>query len=567
MAEETLKTSETPKVEEAMEVSDVKSEKVAVPVQEEACDETTDQKKNGSSDETEKEIASSVSFKEESNKVSDLQDPEKKALDELKQLIQTALVNHEFTSPPPKPIKEEEAAKPIKEEEVKPIVTEDKSNPETKPIEEGDEEKSEHSVENHEEEEKAKPTSGEAAAVVCETVVVDEDGAKTVEAIEETIVAVQATSESAAETVTPAEEKKEEAESVEPETTQPPEEVFIWGIPLIGDEKSDVILLKFLRARDFKVKEAFTMIKNTVKWRKEFGIDTLLDEDLGLSNDLEKVVFMNGFDKEGHPVCYNVYGEFQSKDLYSKMFSSEEKRQKFLRWRIRFLEKSIRKLDFGPTGGASTIVQINDLKNSPGPGKWELRQATNQALNLLQDNYPEFVAKQVFINVPWWYLAFYRMISPFLTQRTKSKFVVAGPSKSPETLFKYISPEQVPVQYGGLNKEGDKEFSCTDLVEEIIVKPTAKQTIEFPITENCVVVWEVRVVGWEVSYCAEFVPDDEAGYTIIVQKTSKISSSDEPVICNNFKVGEPGKIVLTIENSSSKKKKVLYRSKTKSCSD
>ncbi|KAI3918402.1 hypothetical protein MKX01_041722 [Papaver californicum] len=566
MAEETLKTTETPKVEEAIEVSDVKTaEKVAAPVEEETCDETTDQKKNGSSDEAEKEIASSVSFKEESNKVSDLQDSEKKALDELKQRIQTALINHEFTSPPPP-----KGPKPVKEEEeVKPIVTEEKSNPETKTIEEGDEEKSEHSVKTHEEDEKEKPlpASEEAAAVVCETVVVDEDGAKTVEAIEETIVAAQATTESVAETVTPAEEKKDEAESVEPEATQPPKEVFIWGIPLIGDEKSDVILLKFLRARDFKVKEAFTMIKNTVKWRKEFGIDTLLDEDLGLSNDLEKVVFMNGFDKEGHPVCYNVYGEFQSKDLYSKMFSSEEKRQKFLQWRIQFLEKSIRKLDFGPTGGVSTIVQINDLKNSPGPGKWELRQATNQALNLLQDNYPEFVAKQVFINVPWWYLAFYRMISPFLTQRTKSKFVFAGPSKSPETLFKYISPEQVPVQYGGLNKEGDKEFSYTDLVEEIIVKPTTKQTIEFPITENCVVVWEVRVVGWEVSYCAEFVPDDEAGYTIIVQKTSKISSSDEPVICNNFKVGEPGKIVLTIENSSSKKKKVVYRSKTKPCSD
>ncbi|MCI19750.1 patellin-3-like, partial [Trifolium medium] len=36
--------------------------------------------------------------------------------------------------------------------------------------------------------------------------------------------------------------------------------------------------------------------------------------------------------------------------------------------------------------------EVNDLKNSPGPTKWELRQATKQALQLLQDNYPEFVA-------------------------------------------------------------------------------------------------------------------------------------------------------------------------------
>ncbi|XP_021911969.1 patellin-3-like [Carica papaya] len=178
--------------------------------------------------------------------------------------------------------------------------------------------------------------------------------------------------------------------------THSPEEFSTWGIPLLKDDRSDVILLKFLRARDFKPKDAFIMIKNTIQWRKDFGIEELVDEDLG--DDLDKVVFMHGHDKDGHPVCYNVYGEFQNKELYQKTFSDEEKRMKFLRWRIQFLERSIRKLDFSP-GGVCTIFQVNDLKNSPGPGKRELRLATKQALHILQDNYPEFVAKQVIIRV------------------------------------------------------------------------------------------------------------------------------------------------------------------------
>lgn len=45
---------------------------------------------------------------------------------------------------------------------------------------------------------------------------------------------------------------------------------------------------------------------------------------------------------------------------------------------------------------------------------------------------------KVFINVPWWYVAYNRLISPFLTQRTKSKFVFAGPTKTAETLFKSV---------------------------------------------------------------------------------------------------------------------------------
>ncbi|KAK8552603.1 hypothetical protein V6N13_120990 [Hibiscus sabdariffa] len=524
----------------------------------------------------ESKITESFSFKEETNVVGELPEAQKKALDELKQLIQEALNKHQFTA------KQEE--KPTAEKKAEVEEEKEKEKEEENPaaaVEVSEEPKVETEAPapvDVKEEEKTLPPpppaeepTVETAAVETEViekvtaVAVDDDGAKTVEAIEESVVAVatppaETEKEEAAAEAAPQTEETKEAE-VPP---QPAEEVSIWGIPLLADEKSDVILLKFLRARDFKVNDAFSMIKNTVGWRKEFGIDSLLDEDLG--NELEKVVFMHGFDKKGHPVCYNVYGEFQNKELYQNTFADEEKRTKFLRWRIQFLEKSIRKLDFSPNG-INTIVQVNDLKNSPGPAKKELRQATNQALNLLQDNYPEFVAKQVFINVPWWYLAFNRMISPFLTQRTKSKFVCAGPSKSAETLFRYISPEQVPVQYGGLSREGEQEFTVADAVTEVTIKPATKHTVEFPITEKCNLVWELRVVGWNVTYGAEFVPTAEDGYTVIVSKTRKVSSADETVISDGFKTSEPGKIVLTVDNQTSKKKKLVYRSKTKAYSD
>lgn len=432
-----------------------------------------------------------ISFKEESNVIADLSDSERKALQELKQLVQEALNNRHFTSP------------------------------------------------KEEEKEKQPPPSSDAPKT---------DGPS---------------SESDKSTeIKPPQEQQAPAE-VAPPPPQPPaeEEVSIWGVPLLKDDRTDVILLKFLRARDFKVRDAFVMIKNTIQWRKDFGIEALLNEDLG--DDLEKVVFMHGFDRDGHPVCYNVYGEFQNKQLYAKTFSDEEKRMKFLRWRIQFLERSIRKLNFRP-GGVSTIFQVNDLKNSPGPGKRELRIATKQALQLLQDNYPEFVAKQVFINVPWWYLAFHTMISPFMTQRTKSKFVFAGPSKSAETLFKYISPEHVPIQYGGLSVDYcdcNPEFTIDDPATEITVKPATKQNVEIIIYEKCTVVWEIRVVGWEVSYGAEFVPEAKDKYTIIIQKPTKLSPTDEPVVCQRFKVDELGKILLTVDNPTSKKKKLLYRFK------
>ncbi|ESW03291.1 hypothetical protein PHAVU_011G002100 [Phaseolus vulgaris] len=552
----------------------------------------------------EDKISESVSFKEETNVVGDLPEAQKKALEDLKKLVQESLNKRDLTAPKPatpepekkKPdtVKEpevaageaaEEAEKKapevseekkdveVKEETTEIEVTEDKKDAEvkeeTKEVEVTEEKKE---VEVTEEKKDVEVKEEKKEVEVIEEKKDDEvkEEKKEVEVIEEKKddevkeekKEEEVTEEKKEEEVTEEKEKVEETTVVEEEVG--PEEVEIWGIPLLADERSDVILLKFLRARDFKVKEAFTMLKNTVRWRKEFGIDALVLEDFG--SDWDKVVFTDGQDKEGHPVCYNVFGEFENKELYNKAFSDEEKRNKFIRWRIQVLEKSVRSLDFSPTA-ISTIVQVNDLKNSPGLGKRELRQATNQALLLLQDNYPEFVAKQIFINVPWWYLAFYRMISPFFTQRTKSKFVFAGPSKSAETLFKYIAPELVPLQYGGLSREGEQEFTTADAVTEVTIKPATKHAVEFPVSEKSHLVWEIRVVGWDVSYVAEFVPSTEDGYTVIVQKNRKIAPADETVISNGFKSGEAGKVVLTIDNQTSKKKKLLYRSKTKAIAE
>jgi hypothetical protein len=390
--------------------------KAEVPAAAEAEAEAEEEKKADEAAVT-ADDAGAGSFKEESNLVEDLPDPEKKALDEFKQLIAAALAAGEFNLPPPPPppkAKEEPKAEETKTEEPKaeePAKEEPKTEEPAKAEEAAEETKTEEpakaevaadeakteaaaeapaeeaKTEAAAEETKAEAVAEEAKPVEPEpewkTVVaaVAESATKTVEAIEETVVPAAATSEEAV---------KPEAEA----EAAAPEPVLIWGVPLVGDdERTDTVLLKFLRAREFKVKEAMAMLKSTVLWRKRFGIASLLDADLGLP-ELENVVFYRGTDRDDHPVCYNVYGEFQDKDLYEKAFGDEEKRERFLKWRIQLLERGIlSKLDFAPSGICS-MVQVTDLKNSP-PMLGKHRAVTRQAVTLLQDNYPEFIAKKV----------------------------------------------------------------------------------------------------------------------------------------------------------------------------
>ncbi|KAI3840763.1 hypothetical protein MKX03_006499 [Papaver bracteatum] len=338
-------------------------------------------------------------------------------------------------------------------------------------------------------------------------------------------------------------------------------DISLWGVPLLPSEDhegTDVILLKFLRARDFKVLEAFELLQKTLIWRREFGTDGIVEEDFG--RDLKNVAFLDGSDKQGQPLSYIVYGAFKDKDIYQSMFGCvDNNSDKFVRWRVQCIERGIENLNF-KDGGINSIVHITDLNASPGPDMKELHSASKKAITLLQDKYPEIVARNIYINVPFWYYAYHALSSPMLTQRMKNKFIFARPSKVAKTLLKYIAPEYIPVQYGGLKRKNDQEFTPSDQVSEATVEGGTIETIKFPISEPGVtIVWDITVVGWDATYQEEFIPDDEGSYNIVIQSERKMSAT----VRSSYYINEPGKIQLIVTNNTFKKKKILYRSKLK----
>ncbi|KAJ6931337.1 patellin-4-like [Populus alba x Populus x berolinensis] len=339
-------------------------------------------------------------------------------------------------------------------------------------------------------------------------------------------------------------------------------EISLWGVPLLpskGHASTDLVLLKFLTAKDFKVNEAFKMLRNALKWRNECRIDAIPEENLHLG--LEKFVYINSVGKQGQPVHYILYGAFKDKELYRKVLGNEENREKFLRLRIQLMEKSIEQLSF-KAGGADSILQITDLKHSPGPEREEFRSVHKRASTLIQANYPELIQKHIVINVPFWYYTSRFLTSRLKHQRGKKKVVLARPSKVTKTLLKHISPENLPVKYGGLKRENDIEFFPEDKASELIVKPNSASCIQIPVIEAGVtIVWDFTVVGWEVTCKQQFIPDDEGSYEVLLGKDKEKKMGDS--VRNSFYISEPGKIVITIDNATLKKKRVYYRSKAK----
>ncbi|MCO5576916.1 hypothetical protein L7F22_030737 [Adiantum nelumboides] len=461
-------------------------------------------------------LTETPSFKEESYSVGDLTDSEKKALEAFRQKVEEAIKSKSIFKKPKKKVEEKAVS-----ESLAPV------DPET-------------------------PVSVEP-----ESLAVDEAEAKDTEvpAITEEPISLPPVEEAPIDSTdpsTPVAEKREILieEPPVPPIEEGPKNFYIWGIPIHeGDDKTDALLLKFLRARHFKVDDTLAMLKSTVKWRREFNADNIEEEEIEGTEDYKKWAFLHGIDKEGHPVCYNR-NVFHNKEVCEKTQFN-----KFLRWRVQMMEQSIKThLDFTP-GGVQSFIQVIDLQNSPGLLKGA--QAMKKFISLLQDNYPELATKQIVLNMPWWYYpALYRLF------KMEPKVVSAGPGKSTETLFKYIAPDQVPTEYGGLSRPNDVDFDGVEApATQMTMKAGEKQSLELPIEEvGSTLIWDISIVGGDVVYGEEFVPDT---YTVIIRKPQKLPSTTEP-IRNSFKAGEAGKVVITIDNSASKKKKiVVYRSTIK----
>ncbi|XP_030542483.1 patellin-4-like [Rhodamnia argentea] len=340
-------------------------------------------------------------------------------------------------------------------------------------------------------------------------------------------------------------------------------DIRLWGVPLLpskSHEGTDHVLTKFLKARNYKVGEAFEMLQETLWWRRQHRVDETAGEAaLGPDELASWTMYVRSVDREGRPLCYHVYGALEDREAYKRALGTKERVEEFKSWALQFMERVARRLSF-KDGGVDSVVQITDLKNMRSRSVKEVRGVLRTTFLMVQDHYPELVHRHIILNVPHWYHTFHLLLLRLLHQSDKSKFILARPAKVTKTLLKFINPEDLPVEYGGLLRENDEEFSNLDKVSEVLVGGNTTKSIRIPIAEaGPTVVWDLMVVGWDVSYKEEFVPEDEGSYRVMLNQSKKLRES----VRNSYYINEPGELVITVRNPAFKKKRVLYRTKFK----
>ncbi|KAJ2080167.1 Non-classical phosphatidylinositol transfer protein (PITP) [Coemansia sp. RSA 988] len=234
----------------------------------------------------------------------------------------------------------------------------------------------------------------------------------------------------------------EEAEK----TSTKPAGALLWGIQLLPeadagtserDLRLDVILAKFLKARNNDVKQAREMLTNTLKWRAEFGVDGILNE-IFPEDVFGKVGYLYGHDVAGRPVTYNFYGGLDNKLVFGDL-------DRFLRWRVQLHERGMQQLDFVDV---ADMLQVHDYE---GVGLLSYdkfaRAASRATVQLMSDNYPETLDTKIFANVPGWGETIFNIIGRWLSEETKRKFVVVSKASAPTVLAQRINADNLPEKF------------------------------------------------------------------------------------------------------------------------
>ncbi|GMH03683.1 hypothetical protein Nepgr_005522 [Nepenthes gracilis] len=195
----------------------------------------------------------------------------------------------------------------------------------------------------------------------------------------------------------------------------------------------DLVLRRFLRARNLEIETGGGLFLRYLKWRRDFVPNGRVVES-EIPNEIEQdKVFIQGFDKKARPIAV-AFG--------ARHFPGKQP-DEFKRLIVYLFDK----LSARTPAGQEKFAVIADLQGW-GYSNIDLRGYLG-IFSILQDYYPERLGRLFMIHVPRLFFSVWKIIYPFIDKKTRSKIIFVENKVLKSTLLEEIDEDQLPEIYGG----------------------------------------------------------------------------------------------------------------------
>ncbi|OXA53320.1 SEC14-like protein 4 [Folsomia candida] len=220
--------------------------------------------------------------------------------------------------------------------------------------------------------------------------------------------------------------------------------------------REDIYLIRWLRARNFDLHAAESMLLKNLDWRKKNGMDSILDEDF---SDMESdyKYFIDGFDYQGRPVAFWDLGSY---DFRRASLSGKGKR--LLRYMDRYLEQVTTKVRTLRETEGRNITQYSLVTNLGGfnVAQHLCLQCLPMTLNFIdsyENHFPGACDSMFLINTPAAMEPVLQVLKNAVSPLTRDSLKIFGRNKEKwqSQVYREIPRNQLPPSVGGTASYAD----------------------------------------------------------------------------------------------------------------
>uniref|UniRef100_A0A2P2K907 CRAL-TRIO domain-containing protein n=2 Tax=Rhizophora mucronata TaxID=61149 RepID=A0A2P2K907_RHIMU len=211
-------------------------------------------------------------------------------------------------------------------------------------------------------------------------------------------------------------------------------------------------LLRFLKARKFDLDKTVLMWSDMLNWRKEYGVDTILQDFVYEEYEEVQCHYPHGYhgvDKGGRPVYIERLGKIEPSKLMNVTTVD-----RFLKYHVQGFEKTFsEKFPACSIAAKRHIDSTTSILDVHGLSFVSFGKVAHDLIMQMQkidgDNYPETLHQMFIVNAGSGFKFLWNTAKSFLDPKTTSKIIVLG-NKFQNKLLEVMDSSQLPEFLGGM---------------------------------------------------------------------------------------------------------------------